>query len=120
MWQIKKELLEDIIESSKNYFPKEFMCFLSGDLKKQIIDEFVLLPTENGENFASISLNVIPIDNSILGSIHSHPNGNPYPSQADKKFFKRYQINAIIGLTQDSVKIIFYNKNGEREEVLIK
>ena len=120
MWQIKKELLEDIIESSKNYFPKEFMCFLSGDLKKQVIDEFVLLPTDNGETFASISLSVIPIDDSILGSIHSHPNGNPYPSKADKIFFKKYQINAIIGLTLSNIKIIFYDKNGEKKGVLIK
>ncbi|MFA5763767.1 MAG: hypothetical protein WC915_03055 [archaeon] len=98
MWKIKKTLLEDAFEAANNFLPKEFMCFLGGDEKTQIIDEIVILPTYNGETFSSININTMPFDKTIVGSLHSHPNGFAGASNADKKFFKRFKLNLILGV----------------------
>ena len=110
MWKIKKTLLEDLFESSRRYYPDEFMCFLSGNKKKQISDEVVFLPNTSGKTFASISESTIPLDDTILGSVHSHPTGRAMPSTADKHFFLKYDLNLIISLSEN--KVGFFDSNG--------
>jgi proteasome lid subunit RPN8/RPN11 len=118
MWTIKKTLLEDLIESSMKYQPNEFMCFLGGDKKKEIVEEIVFLPNESGETFASIQVNAIPFDDSIIGSFHSHPGNSSRASTADKKFFKKYEINIIFAIY--SREISFYNSEGKEIQVRIR
>jgi proteasome lid subunit RPN8/RPN11 len=93
------------------------MCFLGGNLQKKEIEEIVFLPTETGYNFASININLIPIADrdSIVGSLHSHPNGYLKPSKADAKFFKRFKINIILG--NKTAK--FFDENAQPLEVEI-
>jgi len=98
MWKIKQTLIEDAFEAANNFLPKEFMCFLGGDSKTQNIEEIVILPTYNGETFSSVNMNTMPLDQTIIGSLHSHPNGFAMPSNADKHFFKRFKINLILGV----------------------
>jgi len=117
MWNVKKTLLEDLMEASKKYYPDEFMCFLSGDKKSKTLTEIVLLPNTSGRDFASIQESVIPIDTSVFGSVHSHPTGQARPSQADKKFFKRYELNLIISISE--AKIGFFDSAGNATEVNI-
>lgn len=117
MWKIKKELLEEIANAAQKTYPYEFLCFLSG--KKEIIEEIVFIPNTNGESFVEINTHNLPIDNTIIGSIHSHPNGGNYPSKADKKFFQNYQVNGIIDYSYKINQIRFYNKKGEAIEVEI-
>ncbi|MDD4250648.1 MAG: Mov34/MPN/PAD-1 family protein [Candidatus ainarchaeum sp.] len=120
MWKIKKNLIEDVIQSAKNYYPKEFLCFLSGDKEAKEINEIVLIPTLNGDDYSSVNTYNIPIDNTILGSLHSHPNGSTFPSTADKKFFKRYLINVIIGLdTNNTIINVFDDKSNKLDIELI-
>ncbi len=114
MWKIKKSLLEDAMDTSENYYPREFLCFLSGNKKEEEVEEIVLLPSYNGENFSSINMNDMPIDDTIIGSLHSHPGGSVSPSSADKRFFKRFPINIIIGISPIRKKIGFYDDEGER------
>ena len=111
MWKIKKTLLEDLLESSKRYYPDEFMCFLSGDKKNKLIEEVVFLPNTSGKTFASISESTIPLDDTIIGSVHSHPTGRATPSTADKHFFLRYNLNLIISLSEN--KVGFFDNNGK-------
>jgi len=117
MWTVKKTLLEDLMDASKRYYPDEFMCFLAGDKKKKLVEEFVLLPNTSGRNFASIQESVIPLDSSIIGSVHSHPTGQARPSQADKKLFGRYEINLIISVGEG--KIGFFDSHGNTLEASI-
>ena len=98
IWKIKRNLIEDAFETASITFPKEFMCLLSGDIKTMVINEIVVGATYTSQNSASIDLNTIPFDETIVGSIHSHPNNYCYPSKADKRFFLRYKINIIIGV----------------------
>lgn len=111
MIKIKKKLIIDAFNSAKKMHPKEFMCFLSS-IKKNIIDEIILFPTENDENSASINLNDIPLGLGIIGSLHSHPNNYIKPSNADLNFFKHYEINIIIG-TDSWKNYKIFDKNGK-------
>lgn len=97
MWKIKKDLMIEMLNAAKNSYPNEFICFLGGDSKKEEITEFVFLPNETDENSASINTQVIPFDDTIVGSLHSHPNSTNTPSYADKKLFAKYKINLILG-----------------------
>jgi proteasome lid subunit RPN8/RPN11 len=118
MWKIKKTLLEDLMESSKKYYPDEFMCFLAGNAKTSTVTEVVLLPNTSGNNFASIQESVIPIDNDIIGSVHSHPTGLAQPSNADKKFFNRYELNLIISIKNNHIN--FFDSKGNLLSVKTK
>jgi len=115
MWKLKKTLLEDLMDASKKYYPDEFMCFLSGDKKNKTILEIVLLPNESGQTFASIQESVIPINDTIIGSVHSHPTGQARPSTADKKFFQRYGLNLIISTT--TKQIAFFDSKSDEIRV---
>lgn len=106
------------MESSKKYYPDEFMCFLSGDKKIKEITEIVFLPSTSGTNFASILESVIPIDDTILGSVHSHPSGIASPSAADKVFFRRYKLNLIISTSSNQIGFFDSTGNTIKVEVI--
>lgn len=119
MFKIKKQLLQEICNSAKNNFPKEMLIFLSKN--NEIIDQIVYLPNIAGETFVEINSLIIPFDNKIVGTIHSHPLGENHPSKEDKKFFQNYSINGIIDNSFKLENIKFYNeKGGEIKIVLIE
>lgn len=86
---IRKRVLKMILEASKDSIPNEFGALLRA--KKGVIDELILLPgTESGERSALFKLYMLPIDYTIVGTVHSHPSGVCYPSGADLEFFQKY------------------------------
>jgi len=113
MWQIKKNLIEDACKAAQNYYPDEFMCFLGGNGKMEVVEEIVLLPNTSGQDFATINESVIPLDESIVGSLHSHPDSSGRPSSEDKRFFRRHKINIIIGYPFVIEKAKFYDSKSE-------
>lgn len=82
---IRRELLLALIEASKSTHPNEFVALLTG--KKNIIEEFIMLPYESGETMAVIQTHALPIGIRIMGSVHSHPSPNPTPSSEDLSMF---------------------------------
>jgi len=110
MWKIKKSLLEDLCSTAKNYLPDEFMCFLSGDKKKETITEIVLLPNYSSSTAVMINELNIPLDDTIIGTMHSHPNSSNHASSADKKMFKKYKLNLILGYPFVIENIGFYDE----------
>jgi len=119
MWKIKQSLLLDASDSAKRYYPDEFMCFIGGNAKSEIADEIVLLPTYNDTTSASILESVIPIDASIIGTLHSHPDSSARPSDADKKFFMKHKLNIILGSPFSIQSAAFYDEKGKRITVTI-
>ena len=119
MWKIKKSVLLNAITASTNFMPDEFMCFLGGNPKEETIYEIIFLPTHNNENSASINEYTIPFDDSIVGTLHSHPKSNSSPSLADKKFFRKYLLNAILGYPFFIENASFYNEKGENTKIQI-
>ena len=122
-WKIKRKCLDLILESSKSVYPNEFGGFLSVDEgKKDTITELVILPgTVQGEAHAIFKLHMMPVDFSIVGTIHSHPSPYPIPSDADLELFRKHgrvHIIAASPFTTSSWKAYDYNGEGISIEVI--
>jgi proteasome lid subunit RPN8/RPN11 len=120
MWRIKKDFLLDAIASAQKYLPTEFLCFLGGETNTKRVTEIVFLPSTTSKNAASISEYAIPFDDTIIGTLHSHPHGSSSPSNQDKKFFRKYQLNCILGYPYVIENLGFFDERGEKVEVIIE
>jgi proteasome lid subunit RPN8/RPN11 len=101
-WMIQKRCLDLILESSKSNFPNEFGALLRVDsTAKTTITEVVLLPgTISGNSHAIFKLYMLPIDYSIVGTVHSHPSSISRPSEADLDLFGHFgRIHLIVGVS---------------------
>jgi proteasome lid subunit RPN8/RPN11 len=112
------ELLEAIFEGAKRLYPRETILLLRGKKRKDEtihVEEFVVPPLATyGNGFADIPLHMLPIDFSIVGTVHSHPSGNLIPSDVDvNHFFGR--ILMIVGFPFAGLdNVAVYNSDGEK------
>ncbi len=87
---IRRRVLKMIMEASKSTLPNEFAAMMKSN-DKGVIHELMLLPgTEAGESSAIFKLHMLPIDFSVVGTVHSHPSDSSRPSGADLDLFRRY------------------------------
>lgn len=116
---IKKRTLKMILEASKSSFPEEFGAFLRAD--KGVIHELILLPgTVTGERHAIFRMHMLPIDFTIVGTVHSHPSGACYPSDADLELFRRYGwIHIIACRPYDMGSWAAFDMTGESRELKV-
>ena len=114
---MRRELLDTIFEGAKRLYPKESILLLRGRKTKNIIvvtDLLVPPLASYGRGFAHIPLHMMPMDFSVVGTVHSHPSGNFMPSSTDlNHFFGRVlMIVAFPFLGEKNVAI--YDHTGER------
>jgi proteasome lid subunit RPN8/RPN11 len=122
-WSITRKCLDLILESSKSSYPKEFGALLRVDSKdKHLINELVLLPgTISGDSHAIFRLHMLPIDYTIVGTIHSHPSPYPIPSEADLDLFGKHgrlHIIAASPFSRESWKAYDHNGNEIKIQVI--
>ncbi|MBN1280782.1 MAG: Mov34/MPN/PAD-1 family protein [Candidatus Thermoplasmatota archaeon] len=101
-WKITQRCLDLIVESSKSNYPQEFGALLRVDrMQRDTITEVVLLPgTISGDSHAIFRLHMLPIDYSIVGTVHSHPSSLALPSEADLDLFGHFgRIHLIVGVS---------------------
>ena len=114
---IDRELVNMILEGAKSLYPRESFLLLRGKKNKNTIKitDLLVPPLANyGRGFAEVQLHRLPMDFSIVGSVHSHPSGNLRPSSTD--------LNHVIGRVlmimgfpfKDETNIAVYNWSGER------
>ena len=121
-WKIKKNCLDLIFESAKSSYPNEFGALLRVDEEQRdTITELVLLPgTISGDAHAIFRMYMLPIDFSIVGTVHSHPSPYPFPSDADKNLFRKHgSIHIIVAYPYDMSSFRAYNYNGDEIELEI-
>jgi proteasome lid subunit RPN8/RPN11 len=111
------ELLDAIFEGARRLYPKETILLLRGKKSKDSIEvrELVVPPLATyGHGFANIPMHMLPMDFSIVGTVHSHPSGNLTPSDVDfNHFFGR--ILMIVGYPfAGEQNVAVYNSRGER------
>jgi len=121
-WNIKKQCLELILECAKSNYPNEFGGLLRiDDEVKDTITELVILPgTISGDSHAIFQLHMLPIDFSIVGTVHSHPSHSYRPSDADLHLFQKHgKVHIIVAnpFTQTSWKA--YDHSGKEIEMKI-
>ena len=116
MIRIDKDLLDFISNAAKNTYPNEFAAFLREE--NDIISEVVLSPFSIfGKNSSTISHFSMPIDTTIIGSVHSHPSINGYPSEGDLIFFARYgKVHLIVRYPYEREDYFVYSRDGKSLE----
>jgi len=122
-WKITQKCLDLIIECSKSNYPKEFGGLLRIDPdRKDVINELVILPgTISGDSHAIFRMHMLPIDFTIVGTVHSHPSPYPNPSDADLQLFGKHgRIHIIIAhpYNKDSFKAYDYRGNETEMKII--
>lgn len=110
-------LLDAIFEGARRLYPRETLLLLRGKkIKETIRIEDLLVPplATYGHGFANYQLHLLPMDFSLVGTVHSHPSGNKTPSDVDfNHFFGR--ILMIVGYPFVSAQdVAVYNSHGEK------
>jgi proteasome lid subunit RPN8/RPN11 len=113
---LSAELLDSIFESAKRLYPKETFLLLRGKRSKGVIqvNDLVVPPLAvYGYGFANLPFHMLPIDFSIVGTVHSHPSGNIRPSNVDlNHFFGRMLM--IVGFPfKTSQNVAVYDSKGD-------
>jgi proteasome lid subunit RPN8/RPN11 len=114
---LSAELLDAIFEGARRLYPRETILLLRGKKSKdtiRVLDLVVPPLAVYGRGFANVPLHMLPMDFSIVGTVHSHPSGNLAPSDVDfNHFFGR--ILMIVGFPfADAQNVAVYSSNGER------
>ncbi len=118
--KIKKEALLFILGVSRKYYPDEFGGMLRG--KNDVIEEVLVIPASTyGNGFVTTRMDMIPLDRSIIGSVHSHPGPDFRPSNADLAFFERTGPVHLIARApyKDIDDVATYDRSGKRIRLLI-
>ncbi len=85
---IRRDTLEMILEAARDTYPMEFGAILRAE--GGVVSEILLVPgTIGGESHAIFQLHMLPIDFSVVGTVHSHPGPSARPSPEDLEFFQR-------------------------------
>lgn len=116
MHKIKKATIDSIIMAAKKVYPEEFFSMLGGE--NNIIKELVVVPAIYGENYSSYRLDMVPYDNTIIGTVHSHPNNSNEPSDADLlSFAKTGKVHLIIAYPYELNTIRAFDNKGRDIEI---
>ncbi len=113
---IPGELLDTILSFARMQHPREAILLLRGSVGRDgiTLEEHLLPPfARTGRGFAQFSPHMLPIDFSIVGTLHSHPSGSPRLSPTDlNHFYGRIMMIVAYPYTRDRAAV--YNKKGER------
>jgi len=91
--QIKREVIEAVLELCRNAHPKEVGGLLLG---RKTVEDYVIVPGKFYDFSIYIRMDQIPIYTDLFGTFHSHPTPNPRPSKADLEFFGKLGKEHII------------------------
>ena len=117
MYKVKFSVLESICIAARQSYPNEFIALLGGNVFEGIIEELVVLPSNTGEDFATLRFDLLPLDRSVFGSVHSHPGYGNRPSRGDIGTFSKIgKIHAIVCIPFNIENIKFYDCDGKEEK----
>ncbi len=93
--KIERPVLELIAEAARSSHPNEFGGSLRAEGDR--VTELILVPaTVGGARHAILPLFNLPVDSSIVGTVHSHPSPYAIPSDADLHLFRNFGHTHII------------------------
>jgi proteasome lid subunit RPN8/RPN11 len=96
VWAIKREVVDLMCEMGKANHPHEYGSALRAE--GGVITELVLVPgMTGGDRHTFMNTWFLPVDASLVGTVHSHPSPYPVPSDADRQFFSHFgSVHLII------------------------
>lgn len=117
---IRREQLEFILESAKRLHPRETILLLRGKISKAAVTiSDVLVPplAVHGKGFSAFPTYMLPMDFSIVGTVHSHPSGNLRLSIEDSNHVMGRIILIAAFPYHDQWNMAVYNRDGEKLEL---
>lgn len=119
---LRQSMLISILESAKDAHPREIILLLRGKRRKdrfEITDLIIPPLATRGMGFSSFPLHMLPMDFSLIGSVHSHPSGVLKPSTVDlNRSFGN--IIMIVGYPFSGVEsVAVFNRSGEKISLLV-
>ncbi|MGC2035138.1 MAG: Mov34/MPN/PAD-1 family protein [Thermoplasmata archaeon] len=111
---ITRQCLESALACGRSSFPNEFGGVLRADTPG-IISDLLLLPgTTVGRRHANFQLYMLHVDLGVAGTVHSHPSGALFPSEADTRLFRHWgRRHLILGSPFGPGSWRAYDGNGE-------
>ena len=119
---MNQELLDTIFEGAKQLYPKENIMFLRGKKTKDLlkITELVIAPLAvYGRDFANAPVHMLPMDFSIVGTVHSHPAGGLSLSNIDFNHFYGRIMMIVNFPFADKNNVAIYDSKGQILQLLI-
>jgi proteasome lid subunit RPN8/RPN11 len=93
---VTRRLLDSALACGSSALPNEFGGILRSD-EPGVITDLLLLPgTTAGHRHANFQLYMLPVDLSVVGTVHSHPSGALHPSDADVTLFRHWGRRHLI------------------------
>jgi proteasome lid subunit RPN8/RPN11 len=116
---IREDALRLMLESAKGALPNEFAGILRA--YDGIVTEVMVLPgTEQGARAALFKFTMLPADRSVVGTVHSHPSGNYWPSGADLELFDRFgAVHIIAGFPYNMHSWQAYDGRGRARDIQV-
>jgi proteasome lid subunit RPN8/RPN11 len=114
---IKREMLSAILKNAAALHPREMLLLLRGKTSKNqaTITDLIIPPmATHGKGFTSFQPHMLPMDFSIIGTVHSHPSGVAKPSLEDlhHSFGKIIMIVGFPYVSEENVAV--YDHTGEK------
>ena len=113
---VESELLAEMLMFAKERHPKEAILMLRGKVNKDsiTITDYLFPPFATTNSIsASYPIHMLPIDFSIVGTIHSHPSGSLQLSAQDMNHVYG-RISMVMGFPYGLGDVAAYNKQAER------
>ena len=114
---IRLDVVDLICQAARASHPNEFGATLRAE--DGVITELVLTPgTIGGDRHTFINYHLLPIDRTIVGTIHSHPGPYAIPSDADLQVFNAFgHTHIIIAEPYTRETWIAYDQSGREVEL---
>ena len=113
---VDKGLLEEMLSFAHERHPQESILMLRGTVKKESITltDYLFPPFATTNSIsASYPIHMLPIDFSIVGTVHSHPSGSLQLSTQDINHMYG-RISLLMAYPYGLGDVAAYNKQGER------
>ena len=112
-----RNLLNAIFENARIAYPREMVLLLRGETKRERVEitDIIIPPLAfSSSRSASFPASMLPMDLSLIGSVHSHPSGSLEPSVVDlnRAFGRIIMIVTYPFLSTENVAV--YNRQGKK------
>ncbi|HIP75006.1 MAG TPA: metalloprotease [Thermococcus paralvinellae] len=117
--KIRRELFDYLLQLAKDFYPNEFGGFLREI--NGVFEEVLIIPNGRfGKHSIFFDPWLLPHDENIKGTVHSHPTPCVRPSQADLHFFSKFGgIHIIIAYPFEKWNVKAYTSDGKEVEIEI-
>lgn len=121
---VEDSVFKDIQELARSAYPKEFVAFLHGYVKKTsfnnkpiyaaVVDGLDIINYKANHNSTNFNLYDLPTMHGTVGTVHSHP-GLARPSRADLRLFSKFGwVHLIIGKPYNLQNTRCFDKLGNK------